>query len=380
MVYLSSKRFFTAFGGGFLKIIHCADLHLDSKMESNLSREKALQRKEELLKAFENLIGVQAQKNSAGIIIIAGDLFDTAKSFQKTVKKQVFHVIQSHPELTFLYLKGNHDSESFFEGQERLPENLKFFSSDKWISYDFGKVCITGRELNSTVPESVYNELVLDSSRINIVVLHGETVKATGKSDAPFINLSKLKNKYIDYLALGHIHSYSCERLDKRGVYCYSGCLEGRGFDETGSKGYVLLDINEENNSVSQKFVETSVRKLYSPEINITDLEDYSDILNKISKDIDSISRESLVKVILKGEVSETADIMTESFARQLESNFFFVKVENQTEIKIDYEKYRNDISLKGEFVRTVEAQNLPEEKKARIIIAGLKALSGKEV
>ena len=363
-----------------MKIIHCADLHLDSKMESNLSREKALQRKEELLKSFENLITVQAQKNSAGVIIIAGDLFDTAKSFQRTVKKQVLHLILSHPEITFLYLKGNHDSESFFEEQEKLPENLKFFSSDRWISYDFGKLCITGRELPSSVPESVYNELVLDSSRINIVVLHGEIVKSTGKADAPFINLSKLKNKFIDYIALGHIHSYSCERLDKRGVYCYSGCLEGRGFDETGSKGYVLLDVNEENNSVSQRFVETSIRKLYAPEINITDLEDYSDILNKISTDIDSIPRNSLVKVILKGEVSETADIMTESFVRQLESNFFFIKIENQTEIKIDYEKYRNDISLKGEFVRTVESQNLPEDKKARIIIAGLKALSGKEV
>lgn len=363
-----------------MKIIHCADLHLDSKMESNLSREKALQRKEELLKSFENLITVHAQKKSAGVIIIAGDLFDTLKSFQKTVKKQVFHLIQSHPEITFLYLKGNHDSESFFEAQERIPENLKFFSSEKWISYDFGKVCITGREITSFVPEDVYNELVLDSGRINIVVLHGEIVKSTGKSDAPFINLSKLKNKYIDYLALGHIHSYSCERLDKRGVFCYSGCLEGRGFDETGPKGYVLLDVDEEKNSVSQEFIETSIRKLYAPEINITNLEDYSDILNKISSDIDSISRKSLVKVILKGEVSEAADIMTESFARQLESDFFFIKVENQTEIKIDYEKYRNDISLKGEFVRTVESQDLPEEKKARIIIAGLKALSGKEV
>ena len=363
-----------------MKIIHCADLHLDSKMESNLSKEKALQRKEELFKSFENLVTIQAKKNSAAAIIIAGDLFDTAKSFQKTVKKQVFHLIQSHPELMFLYLKGNHDSESFFEEQENLPENLKFFSSDKWISYDLGKVCITGRELSSSVPESVYNELVLDSSKINIVVLHGEIVKSTGKADAPFINLAKLKNKYIDYLALGHIHSYECERLDKRGVYCYSGCLEGRGFDETGSKGYVLLDIDEENNSVSQRFVETSIRKLYSPEINISDLEDYSDILNKISSDIDSISSDSLVKVVLKGEVSENADIMTESFARQLESNFFFIKVENQTEIKIDYEKYRNDISLKGEFVRTVEAQKLPEDKKARIIIAGLKALYGKEV
>ena len=32
-----------------MKIIHCADLHLDSKMESNLDREAAGMRRDELL-------------------------------------------------------------------------------------------------------------------------------------------------------------------------------------------------------------------------------------------------------------------------------------------------------------------------------------------
>ena len=53
--------------------------------------------------------------------------------------------------------------------------------------------------------------------------------------------------KNIDYLALGHIHKYKQAELDQRGVYCYSGCLEGRGFDECGEKGFVLLDIDEES-------------------------------------------------------------------------------------------------------------------------------------
>ena len=52
-----------------------------------------------------------------------------------------------------------------------------------------------------------------------------------------------LKNKNIDYLALGHIHGYKEAPLDGRGKYCYPGCLEGRGFDECGKKGFVLLNI-----------------------------------------------------------------------------------------------------------------------------------------
>ena len=58
-----------------MKIIHCADLHLDSNMTSNLSREQAKQRKAELLATFERMI-VYAKDNSVKAVIIAGDLYD----------------------------------------------------------------------------------------------------------------------------------------------------------------------------------------------------------------------------------------------------------------------------------------------------------------
>ena len=58
-----------------MKIIHCADLHLDSKMETHLSKEKARERKNEILITFQNMVEYAA-KNKVKIIIIAGDMFD----------------------------------------------------------------------------------------------------------------------------------------------------------------------------------------------------------------------------------------------------------------------------------------------------------------
>ena len=58
------------------------------------------------------------------------------------------------------------------------------------------------------------------------------------------VSLPRLQNKNIDYLALGHLHDYRFERLDSRGHYCYSGALEGRGFDELGPKGFVVVSFN----------------------------------------------------------------------------------------------------------------------------------------
>ena len=39
-----------------MKLIHCADLHLDSHMTTHLSKERAKERKAELLATFERMI------------------------------------------------------------------------------------------------------------------------------------------------------------------------------------------------------------------------------------------------------------------------------------------------------------------------------------
>ena len=69
-----------------MKIIHCADLHLDSNMESNLSREQAMLRREELLETYEAMVAYGAA-NQVRVILIAGDLFDKPH-IRKTAKQR----------------------------------------------------------------------------------------------------------------------------------------------------------------------------------------------------------------------------------------------------------------------------------------------------
>src|SRR5574344_670031 len=90
-----------------MKIIHCADLHLDSKMESNLSKEKADERKAELLQTFTRMVDY-AQENNVKAVIIAGDMFDTSNKYQIRIKKQVCYVITQRPSRSILYPQGTH--------------------------------------------------------------------------------------------------------------------------------------------------------------------------------------------------------------------------------------------------------------------------------
>ena len=64
-----------------------------------------------------------------------------------------------------------------------------------------------------------------------------------------------------------------------------------------------------------------------------------------------------------------------------LQGDFYFVKAKDQTRIRIDYDRYMLDESLKGEFVRIVRAaEDLSEEDKAQIVQYGIRALAGEEI
>ena len=54
-----------------MKIIHSADQHLDSKMEANLSKEKAKERNAEIRKTFVRMVDY-AEENQVAAILLAG--------------------------------------------------------------------------------------------------------------------------------------------------------------------------------------------------------------------------------------------------------------------------------------------------------------------
>ena len=65
---------------------------------------------------------------------------------------------------------------------------------------------------------------------------------------------------------------------------------------------------------------------------------------------------------------------------KMLEGRFYFLKIKDESRLKIEKETYEHDISLKGEFIRLVMASDRSEEEKEQIICCGIRALSGEEV
>ena len=354
-----------------MKFIHCADIHLDSKI-NELSVEKRKRRREEILSTFEKLC-VYAKTQNVTAVIIAGDMFDNEKITSKTLAR-VFGAIKNSSPVDFLYLPGNHESNGFLSYEENFPENLKYFK-DEWTCYQYGDVSVNGiviSELNSKV---VYDTLKLEESITNIVTMHGAVAGYKTTDEAEMISIPLLKDKNIDYLALGHYHSYSSGDIDLRGKYAYSGCLDGRGFDELGDKGFVLVEV--ENGKLSFEFNPFSSRTLHEARFTVDD-EDFFSLREKVVQTLSSeLSSDSLVKVVLTGERSPDIDIDAEALNYKLNDIFFYAKVDDKTSLKVSIEDYKDDKSVRGEFVRLVLSSNLAKEQKDAILLKGLSALKG---
>ena len=135
-----------------MKIIHCADLHLGSKIESKLMKISS-DRKTEVRNSFSKLVDY-AEKNEISIILLSGDVFDSDKPLKKD-KEFFYNVIKENPNIDFIYLRGNHDS---YELYNENISNLKTFDNS-WKCYQYGYICISGIEISKDNYASLYSTL-----------------------------------------------------------------------------------------------------------------------------------------------------------------------------------------------------------------------------
>lgn len=351
-----------------MKFIHCADIHLGSRMDSRLPADKALTRRAEVRKSFLSMLDY-ARQQDISLIVMAGDVFD-GDTPAISDKEFFYDAVKAHADIDFLYLRGNHDSQGAYKNDS--IENLKTFS-DSLTHYDRGDVHFYGIELTAQNHTDFYDSLSLPESGKNILILHGQTGSSQGEG---LISLPLLRGKGIDYLALGHIHSFKTDNLDERGIYAYSGCLEGRGFDETGEKGFLVVDTSD----MRPEFVPCAARTIHEIEVPLDDTHSVYEALTAV-RDKTALPKKDIVHVSLTGETDYDTDTLVNDALSQLTPNFFFASVKNKSSRRIDISLYKDEISLRGEFVRTVtQSPDYSDEEKRLILETGLKALAGREI
>lgn len=356
-----------------MKFIHTADLHIDSKIDYLPSSLSTI-RREEVLHSFERLCEY-AVKNKITAVIIAGDLFDCNKVTKKAIER-VKNAISLSNGVDFLYLQGNHDELASEEIFSDFPCNFKPFQQGL-SSFNYGNVVISGIvDINNSLL-SQCDQINFNKDDFNILAMHGEVVDYKGKSKNGAISLPMLRDRNIDYLALGHYHSFSQGQLDLRGKYAYSGCLDGRGFDELGQKGFVVIDTDDNLFT----FVPFSSRQYLEKSFDLSNYTNWisarAELIQKLKSECD---KSNVLKVVLSGEVLQDFNLDKSELEQRLREYFFYAKIEDKTVLKLTEQDYLLDKTVKGEFLRLVWESDLTDEQKKKVISCGINALRGEEL
>lgn len=351
-----------------MKLIHTSDIHLASPLTTRLPSAKVSERRAELAATLARMVN-EAERIGAEAFIIAGDLFDSDRITAKQLDTAL-SIIEGAPDIKFYYLPGNHERDVLAAKAEALPENLKIFGND-WSYGTVGDVTIVGR---STTSADMFDSLTLLPEDKNIVVLHGELRERSAEGGV--IGINDAKDIGIDYLALGHYHTYSSTPIDRRGVAVYSGAPEGRGFDEVGELGFSLIEVNEDG--VSHTFVPFAKRTVHIKEIDITGLAKTSEVEARIRDRVAQIPKKDLTRVVLTGERELDLRLDTRFIEEKYKDSFYCFEIKDKSRLSTRIEDYRYDKSLRGEFIRLcLEDESLSDSERETVIHCGLSALAG---
>ena len=406
-----------------VKLIHTADLHLDSAFRSRFTKEEAENRRQKQLMAWKELLSFAVEKKVQGILI-AGDLFDSPVVSHGTMDF-FLSTIAEHPEISFFYLRGNHDTENTFCYQENLPKNL-FLFSEKGKKYRLNdRLLLAGMEygtkdisfgenegatqgagqaaeqgvgqenahgaeaLSKSESESEEESkfLKLKEEDCNILLLHGALYQGSAKGDAvqgeEGIFLKNLEKLPLSYIALGHIHKGGEGRLNNGALWAYPGCLQGRGFDEEGERGFLYLKVEEEKKEIRKEFIPIKQGEFRILEIELLEDEGTLACLKKIEVEMEKagIAKEDSLRIILKGKKGLEQERNLRYLQLQLQDSVFFLEIRDECELSWNREEAMKEKSLKGEFLRVLAAaDNLSKEEQEEIIALGMGLLQGGEL
>ncbi len=367
-----------------LKILHLADLHLDSPMH-RLPLDKAKKFKNRLRKTFESAVSF-AHEQGCVAVLLAGDLFDS-EFYSPSTLDAMTEIFRANPQISFFISAGNHDPLTPDSPYERsnFPENVYIFKSNEVSSFEFPELDLTVYGYSFTSQSYLSRPLSSFSAKsggFNVLCAHSE-LDSPLSPYAP-ISLSELEHSGLDYAALGHIHTKPEITVTGKTTFAYSGCIAGRDFSEQGEKGGILVTLDRQlgENTVKAERVtfchwvydELCVDITSKTEAELSDL-----IRTETEKHIRSnAERELILRVILKGvsrftpDCAELVEALSDIGVASVKSEITLLPPDG---LELDY-------TVKGELYRRLKPlleSPAPEEReKAALALSyGLAALEG---
>ncbi len=362
-----------------LKILHCADLHIDTVF-SGLSAKAATESRNRLKSAFSKTVEA-ARNNGVKLFLIAGDFFDSDTTSYNTLS-ELAREMASLPECKFVIAPGNHDH--YVKGGSydfaKWPSNVYIFRSEKLEKFSFDDINtdVYGYAFcDKYMKECPLEDYVPDDrSRINIILAHGDTEDVM--SNYCPIRKKLLESLDADYIALGHIHKGNTVYGGEK--YAYPGCLAPCDFGETGYKGFIMGELSKHKRDM--KFRVLSGKRFEIEALDVTELLTKEKISAAIDQICSKYDTETNLRITLTG--SLCADVGSITASDRAKHSVEKLEITDNTSTAVGYSELEDDPTLKGVVFRMIkpylESNDKSEREKGKLALKYVfSALSGQK-
>lgn len=359
-----------------IRILHAADLHLDSPFEG-LPAAKAAQRRQEqreLLKKIAHTV----EAEQVQLVLLAGDLLDSDSAYTETAEELV-RVLGSMSVPVFIS-PGNHDFYSRRSPYARLafPENVHIFTENRIECVELTQLSVRvwGAAFTDKYCPALLNGFRAEKKDgvLDLMCIHGEVGK--GMQYDP-ITPQEIAASGMDYIALGHIHQASGLQKAGNTYYAWPGCPEGRGFDECGEKFVYIVDASDTDCEL--KPVTLAERRYEILPVELDGRQPLAAVQEALSGD----TKSDIYRIILRGETDDAPDM--NSLRQALEGRFYSLQLRDETVLRRDIWEKAGEDSLRGRFLQRLRSaydMAKDESERERIVQAvrwGLAALDKRE-
>lgn len=332
-----------------MRILHAADLHLDSAF-AGLAEEKAALLRQESRDILRRMVD-WANDHAVDVMLLSGDLFDSDRMYSQTARTLAQALARFRGRI-FLS-PGNHDFYAPGSGYDAVdwPENVHIFTSRRpqTVLLRSLNASVTGAAFTSAEEWEPFDGASFSGgdAPIRLGVLHGEVTRGESKYRA--IPPAEIEKTNLTYLALGHVHR--CAGVQRAGntAYAYPGCLPGRGFDETGDKGFLYGEITPEK--VELEFIPFAPRRYQSVTADITD----RDPADAVRQALDPDCGQDICRVLLTG--SRRENFSLSALTSELSGLCAALELTDETYPEEDVWARCGEDSLRGLFLQNLRAR-----------------------
>lgn len=355
-----------------MKFIHIADVHFDIPFTTLEGRKLSENRRLEQRNAFKKVIEY-IKENDIPYLFICGDLYEQ-EYIRKSTIDYINKLFETIPMTKIYIVPGNHDpyiNNSYYAKYE-WAKNVKIFK-EKPEKIEENNICIYGYGFEDFYMKKSENIEIQDKNKINILLTHG-TLDGDKNGETLYNPISKtsLTNLGFDYIALGHIHKISCKDEPSQRIV-YPGSLISLGFDELGSHGMILGEIDESTKNLNLEFIPIDEKEFVEKEIDISEVLSQEELIEKINNE--EYNENIYFKVILTG--NKKTEINPNEILKNI-THRNIIKIKDKTKLEVDLSYISKQNNLKGFFVKDllekIEEDSENKEKIYKAIEIGLLA------